>query len=49
MVDLRHEIKVDELEETIDSMILEREEVSLTIKERLEELRDNNVFEAIKL
>ena len=49
MVDLRHEIKVDELEETIDSMILEREEVLLTIKERLEELRDNNVFEAIKL
>ena len=40
---------MDELEETIDSMILEREEVSLTIKERLEELRDNNVFEAIKL
>ena len=49
MLDLRQGIKVDEVEERIDSMILEREEVSLIIQERLEELRENNVFEAIKL
>lgn len=49
MLDLRQGIKVDEVEERIDSMILEREEVSLIIQERLEELRENSVFEAIKL
>ena len=35
MLDLRQGIKVDEVEERIDSMILEREEVSLIIQERL--------------